>query len=158
LSRGSIPPEICSVEHAGLRIQFRLPTTLDLVEASANTDEVAVLRKLLFERCLVSMEALPTRADGRNEIIDELVTAVGEKMAELDPQANLHIESACPACGQASRSPFDIATFLWMEIHSWVARLLREVHALASAFGWSEAAILELSPVRRRAYLDLVGL
>ena len=34
--------------------------------------------------------------------------------------------------------------------------LLHEVHRLASAYGWSEAQILALSPARRAQYLALV--
>ena len=38
-----------------------------------------------------------------------------------------------------------------------VARILREVHTLAAAYGWSEAEILALSPARRRVYLELAA-
>ena len=34
---------------------------------------------------------------------------------------------------------------------------LAEVHALAAAYGWTEAEVLALSAARRRAYLELVG-
>jgi len=37
-----------------------------------------------------------------------------------------------------------------------VRRLLVEVHALASAYGWSEQEILSLSDARRRLYLEMV--
>jgi hypothetical protein len=33
---------------------------------------------------------------------------------------------------------------------------LRDVHELASAYGWRESEILALSPQRRQAYLELV--
>ena len=36
-------------------------------------------------------------------------------------------------------------------------RLLPEVHALASSYGWSEKEILALSPARRRSYIALLG-
>jgi hypothetical protein len=52
---------------------------------------------------------------------------------------------------------FDIVSFFWAEIGAWAQRLLREVHALASAYGWREADILALSAWRRRQYLDLAG-
>ena len=45
----------------------------------------------------------------------------------------------CPACGRAADVPFAIATFLWREVDAWARRTLREVHALARAYGWSEA-------------------
>ena len=63
----------------------------------------------------------------------------------------------CDACGHEWVSPFDIGAFLLREVEAWAEGLLREVHALARAYGWSERAILDLSARRRRAYLDLVG-
>ena len=42
------------------------------------------------------------------------------------------------------------------EIHAWAKRTLREVHTLASAYGWSEREILSMSAVRRALYLEMV--
>ncbi len=44
---------------------------------------------------------------------------------------------------------------LWSEVESWAWRTLFDVHVLASAYGWSEAAVLALGP-RRDLYLELV--
>jgi hypothetical protein len=63
----------------------------------------------------------------------------------------------CPQCAHQWQAPLDIVSFLWSEVHAWAIRLLREIHELASAYGWSEAEILALSPWRRRAYLELVN-
>ena len=52
---------------------------------------------------------------------------------------------------------FDILSFFWGEIQICARRLLREVHALASAYGWTESEILSLSTTRRHAYLEMVG-
>ena len=46
---------------------------------------------------------------------------------------------------------------LWAEISARAQHLLREVHLLASAYGWSEQQILELSPTRRASYLRMVS-
>jgi hypothetical protein len=56
-----------------------------------------------------------------------------------------------------SPAPFDIVSHLWTELDAWARRMLREVHALAATYGWSEAEILRMSATRRRAYLDLIG-
>jgi hypothetical protein len=66
----------------------------------------------------------------------------------------LHL--SCSACGGAWDRPLDIGQFLWDEISAEAHRLAREVHALARAYGWSEAEILGLSPRRRQLYLELV--
>jgi hypothetical protein len=51
---------------------------------------------------------------------------------------------------------FDIASFFWTEIAAEAKRLLGEVHILASAYGWREADILSLNPLRRRFYLEAI--
>ena len=53
--------------------------------------------------------------------------------------------------------PFDIASFLWTELHAWASRTLYDVHQLAAAYGWSEAECLSLSARRRGYYLELIA-
>jgi hypothetical protein len=86
-----------------------------------------------------------------------VVGAVVDRMARSDPQADVRLESACPACAHRWSSPFDIFCYLWSEIEDWAERLIREVHALALAYGWSERDIIAMSPRRRRLYLDMMG-
>jgi hypothetical protein len=47
-------------------------------------------------------------------------------------------------------------SFFWQELDDWADRVLRDVHELASAYGWPENEILALSPRRRQCYLDLI--
>jgi hypothetical protein len=86
-----------------------------------------------------------------------VVDAVAKEMAEADPQADVQVAVACPMCGHRGRATFDIVSFLWSEVDAWACRILREVHTLASAYGWCERDILALSPVRRQFYLAMVG-
>jgi hypothetical protein len=67
------------------------------------------------------------------------------------------LDFACPSCGHEWQSLFDIAAFFWAEIAAQARRLLREVHQLASAYGWREADILAMSARRRRAYLEMTS-
>ncbi|HXI74354.1 MAG TPA: hypothetical protein VNG94_02120, partial [Pyrinomonadaceae bacterium] len=83
--------------------------------------------------------------------------AVAKRMAEADPQADLRLDLSCPACGHRWQALFDIDSFFWSEINAWAQRVLTEVHALASAYGWRERDILDLSPRRRQFYLGLVS-
>jgi hypothetical protein len=78
-------------------------------------------------------------------------------MSNADPMADIHLALNCPSCEHKWMAPFDIVAFLWREISAAARRLLREVHTLASAYGWTESEILALSPVRRRAYLEMIG-
>ncbi|MBL9060454.1 MAG: hypothetical protein JNK88_10585 [Mangrovicoccus sp.] len=83
---------------------------------------------------------------------DDLVAALEARAAGL----GLEIGTACTECGAAMTVPFDIARFLDTELGGRAARLLDEVHLIASAYHWSEAAILALPAGRRRAYLDRI--
>jgi hypothetical protein len=87
----------------------------------------------------------------------DVLGAVEDQMAAADPQADVRLALSCPACGHQWQEVFDIVSFLWGEVQAWALRLLREVHTLASAYGWSEADILALSPQRRQMYLEMVG-
>ena len=72
---------------------------------------------------------------------------------DLDPLLYyLHTKFVSPEAG----GPTDIAGFFWAELDAWARRLLREIHTLARFYGWSEAEILALSPLRRRCYLEMV--
>jgi hypothetical protein len=87
----------------------------------------------------------------------EVVAAVAARMAEADPQAEVQLALTCPVCAYRWQATFDILSFFWQEINDWAQRILREVHTLATAYGWREADILALSPRRRQFYLEMVG-
>lgn len=109
----------------------------------------------LVERCIVAArqgELIATPG----ELPADVRAAVVERMAEVDAQAEIALALTCPACGHAWTALFDIAAFLWGELDGWARPTLRDVHALASAYGWSEAAILGLGAQRRQRYLELV--
>jgi hypothetical protein len=147
VSGGERVPQL-DVDIGGRSIRVRLPTQEDvLAVARAGDDGVALL-----ERCMLDAPSGAGVDTMSPEIIDSISTAI----AEADPLADLELAVVCPACGNRWTASFDIASFLWSELESWALRTLREVHALASAYGWREADILSLSPARRAAYLELV--
>ncbi|HEX2030412.1 MAG TPA: hypothetical protein VHL78_03285 [Actinomycetota bacterium] len=142
------------LSHGPYRVRFRLPTGEDLATArDEQTVEGAAVR--LLDRCLIECrrdDAVLAAADLPPEVID----AVEAAMEEADPGADLWLEGACTGCGKSNVMAFDIASYLWAEIHASAVRVLWDVHALASAYGWSEDAILAMAPARRRAYVELV--
>ncbi len=129
----------------GCQVRFRLPNSIDLLEAGRSVDP----ERALLARCVsdTNVALLPP----------EVVRTVAERMAEADPQADVQIALSCPNCGHGWSMPFDIVSYLWGEIEDWARHLLIEVHSLASAYHWSEQHILAMSPRRRRMYLDMVG-
>lgn len=126
-------------EVAGARL--RLPTGGDLEAAGAAADADAGA-KLLLGRCVRGGDPGPG--------------AVEEALARLDPQADVRLSSACPACGERVDAILDAGTLVLDELAADVDELLAEVHALARHYHWSEAEILALELPRRRRYLELL--
>ena len=134
-------------------IRFRLPNSLDLIALSSD-GELAETRSQLLERCLISAKQ-NGEAIAANELSDEVLEAVTAQMLEADPQGDVQLALTCPACSHRWQVPFDILSFFWNEINVWAQRIVREVHILASTYGWREADILTLSPWRRQVYLQM---
>jgi hypothetical protein len=143
-----------SMSAGGYDVDVRLPNTADLA-AIEHADDLATARRLLFARCVTR-----ARRGAANVAPNELPANVEETviaaLGSVDPQADVTLDAQCPACGHGWREPFDIVTFLWTELSVMARRLLADVHALASAYGWSERDILALSPARRNAYLEML--
>jgi hypothetical protein len=138
----------------GYEVRFRLPDSTDLL--ALESDGPTQAERQLLARCV--LDAWTQEGDVEVSALPEAVlSAVSQSMSEADPQAEVLLEVSCPACSRVSPAPFDIVSHLWAELDAWARRLLREVHALAAAYGWSEAEILRMSAARRRAYLDLIG-
>jgi len=127
------------------------PLTSRDLAAAARSADAGSARLLLAQRALVDAPACDNTV-----LAPETVDAVGRRLQEIDPLAVVLLDVHCPACGTAWECELDVAEFLWTEIEAQALRVLRDVHVLAGAYGWREADILALSPLRRRAYLELV--
>lgn len=137
------------------RISFRLPNTLDL-EAMGQSTDTDVARDVLLERCITAVLKDGNEV-GPAQLPQAVTEALAQRMAEVDPQADMQMDLACPECGHAWQALFDIESFFWTELQAWAQRILSEVHLLACAYGWREKDILELSAWRRQFYLGLVS-
>lgn len=148
------PGRVYHTAAAGYEVQFRLPDSTDLLALEG--DLPAQAERQLLARCVVDAW---TKEDDAvvTTLPDTVLSAVSQGMSEADPQAEVLLEVSCPACSSVSPAPFDIVSHLWTELDAWARRMLREVHALARVYGWSEAEILRMSAARRRTYLDLIG-
>jgi hypothetical protein len=78
-------------------------------------------------------------------------------MSAADSQAEIVLDMTCPSCAATARLPFDIVGYLWGRLDHWARAMLAAVDAIASRYGWSEAAVLGLSPRRRQSYLDQIA-
>ena len=144
-----------SFQHDNYQVQARLPNSADLF-AMAGCHSVEVARAILLERCITH-----ATHQGIDISVTELpaivIAALGEAVIELDPHNEIRLELVCSSCDYRWFAIFDILAFLWQELITRARHILRDVHLLASAYGWSEPDILALSTVRRRLYMEMVS-
>lgn len=124
--------------------ECRLPDTRDLM-AVASLDAAAARR------------ALATRIAAADALTGDEVDAIGRALEEADPGGDVHLVTNCPECGERCETVIDPAAFLFSEVTAAASRVLRDVHALAAAYGWSEEQVLALPPSRRRLYVEMVS-
>lgn len=134
----------------GFRIRYRLPNTHDIHQVYAarshDPDPMQLLQHCILEVQPGTAAALP----------EHVTTALMQRMSEEDPQADIRMLLTCPACSHEWEALFDIASYLWSEVHQWAIHLLQEVSLLARAYGWSERDILNMSAQRRQFYLEMI--
>jgi hypothetical protein len=149
------PAETLSSSVAEYTVRFRLPNSRDMASIT-DAEGVADARHRLLDRCILSVHQ-----DGEQQSFDQLpatvIDAVVAQMAQTDPQADVRLALTCPECDHEWQEAFDIVSFFWHEIGAWAYRVLRQVHTLASNYGWREDDIFEMSPLRRQIYLDMVN-
>jgi len=133
-------------EAAGLRL--RAPSLRDLAAVAHEADAERAARRLLA-RCTL-------QGDGGG-LSEAALRDAEDALEALDPNADLAFALRCEACGHESTAQLDAGLLLWDDVEARARALFGEVHALAHAYGWSEAEILGLSPARRAAYLAMVG-
>jgi uncharacterized protein (UPF0212 family) len=135
----------------GYRVTLRPPVSRDFIALAPDTSA----GEELLKRCIVELYDADGVTSEIASLPDTVNEAIAERIAELDPQADVQLQLSCPACAHQWSAVFDIADFLWKEVHAWAQRTLRDVHRLAHAYGWTEAETLSLSPTRRQIYLEL---
>jgi len=135
------------------RFSMRPANQHDLAEAGTQNDPEEA-RWVLLQRC--------TRINGQ-PVTDENSAALRaseaqamEAFTRLHQGAEITFHVACVNCGHAEETDLDMARFLWAEVRHRVSRLFRDVHELASAYGWSEDAILAMPAHRRARYLEII--
>lgn len=133
-------------------LEYRLPTTADLLEIANDSGQSL---PALLDRCVVARHRNgPVQS---NNLPAAVIEKLSNSMAEADPYAEIQIAMDCAGCSHRWSMVFDVVSYLWGEIEDWAECLLRDVHSLASAYGWSERDIVGMSALRRRLYLELAN-
>ena len=136
-----------------ISLQLRLPNSFDLIAIRACGD-LRSAQKTLGQRCIVAARSGET-AIAIDTLTDSTWNEIAARLAESDAGAETLLKLTCSVCRHTWRVMLDIEPFLWAKISALAKRLLREVHILALAYGWREADILALTPVRRQLYLEM---
>jgi hypothetical protein len=138
-------------------VHFRLPCSDDLLglDPAAPADAEAVARAL-FERCVLQAR-VGDRTVAAAELGADARQALARAIDELEPLACLVFDLACSDCAHSFSAPLDLAAVTFAELRHRAEQVLADVAALAHAFGWREADVLALTPLRRAAYLQLAG-
>lgn len=137
LPDATIPP-VVPARIDGAEVRLRAPSSRVVAEAALADAPAAML-----DQCV---EGVWVDAD-----------AVETALSLAFPLLDVRFDLACPACGGAITTRFDIVHWLWGEIDGLARRAIDAVDRLARAYGWSEADILALSPARRSMYLAKVA-
>lgn len=133
------------------RLALRRPTGRDQsawqVETypSAEAATEAIIRSLL----------LPPHA--ATPLAPEQLTRLAATMEEADPLVALRAATTCPECGRAVDLPVDLELTALQTLAALRRSLLREIHTLATRYGWSEEAILAIPTARRAEYRRLIA-
>lgn len=154
----AVPPELpLRVPIADRELLVRVPTTDDLAIAMATAATVghqpATTRRELVRRLVV--EGWPDGAD--NDLDEELEAAIADAILQADPGTDIRLSLECPDCGTGWEAVLDVPSYLWTEVEASARRVALDVSGLAAAYGWREGDVLELTPWRRRLYLDLAA-
>lgn len=137
------------------RVEYRALTVADLISVASHQD-VHAARAELVGRCVVSARRARSQVNV-SDLPDEVVSRLADALGELDPLADAQIRVHCPACAHQWLPQLDVGGFVWRELASLAERVMLDVDALARAYGWSEADILNMHPARRQAYVEMAA-
>lgn len=129
-------------------LRLRRPTGEDQRRWQAATyGSIEEARRAMLRSLAVGGGPPPTEYDA---------TALDAAMEEADPLPGLSVAARCPECGAEATRPLDLERVLLDLLALRQRALLREVHVLASHYGWSETEVCELPEWRRREYLRFI--
>lgn len=150
---------------------IELPSSGDRVDVSLPDGRVAVIRQPTGDdqrRWLQNHYLSP--ADAVTTIVQSLIVsgdvepadgpslaAIGAALAELDPLVDFTVSCVCPSCDTPTDIAVDLEGLALARLAAVRRTLLADVHALASAYGWTESEVLAVPPERRLRYRELIA-
>ena len=122
--------------------RFRLPTGEDEMAVWHLSADAALAE--LLRRCVL---------EGDPSVDPEPIQAT---MKAVAPLMDADLDGHCPECGENQAIHFDIQSYLLSALQAEQPRLIREIHRLATAYGWTLSEILTLTRSQRQAYVKLI--
>jgi hypothetical protein len=136
--------ELQGEEGAALRLRRPAGDDLRAWHEQAPTTRELALRNMLAR---LSIGGEPGAADAARAT---------SALAEADPLVAFSAACTCPVCGHEAEREIDLEGLALQRLAARQRALLREVHVLASRYGWTEREILAVAPERRAKYLEMV--
>jgi len=121
--------------------EFRLPTVMDQLRVLGRAMGAAQLT----ERCI---EPIGLKARG--------TTSVEQAMESLAPLVSQAVTGSCPECGESLTMYLHVPRLVVDELTASAVGVHDEIHSIAAAYHWDEAAILALPQRRRQAYAETI--
>jgi hypothetical protein len=133
-------------------IDVRSPDGAALTHA-ARCPDVESARASLIASCVTAVSPEGEAID-LETLDEEALGRAGTAIAEAEPGVEVKLGVTCVSCAHVWEPVLDILLYLWRELSSTSVQVLDQVHELASAYGWSEEEILQLSSRRRHQYVE----
>jgi hypothetical protein len=107
-----------------------------------------------------------TRTDAVSAMLDSLVIAgqvaledeagVSSALAAADPLVDFTVSCRCPVCDAPNEVAVDLERLALSRLGSRQQAVLKDIHRLASHYGWTESEVMALPPGRRARYLAFI--
>lgn len=154
--------ELIEADDTRFRVIFHLPTGGDVERALCSADSgLEGAAKALARGCIDSVSQVSddrgSPLEETEEWPDSVFQMISARIEQLDPQAEIELQSKCQACGYEFRQSVDPGGYLVHELTARQCVKYQEVHQLARAYHWSEAEILRMGSRKRQIYLDLLA-
>jgi hypothetical protein len=123
----------------------------------ANSNDLAASMETASDEDARALLLAKTLGMEGTDLVRAMRTDWVDRFDRINASAEIRCVLPCAHCGARAALDFDVAGFVWREIQVAARRLLAEIHRLASAYGWSEKAVVRMSAARRAAYLEMLN-
>jgi len=141
---------------SGERLQLRLPTGTDqrTLLKLRDADDLGLVREMAT-RLVVSVDGGSLAPD--TPCPPEWISTIETALAANDPAYYTEEIVTCPECGHDNPVEIDLEELLIDRLMQQQEQLFQQIDLLATAYRWSESAIVGLPEWRRERYVGLVS-